>query len=258
MIDTHSHLYLPDYGEDKCAAVDRALAVGVSLMILPGVDVDTIAPIRELHALRPEATAMCVGLHPTDVKPDSWSDQLTRIVSEAQNHSDYVAIGETGLDLYWEQDTLPLQLEAFDAQLDLADSQNLPAIIHCRNAMPQMLDLLVSKRGRLPHMVFHCYSGTADDIDALRRIQAEVMFGIGGVVTFKKSPLPALLKHIGINHILLETDAPWLAPTPMRGKRNESSYIPYIAAKIAEEMQMHVDEVDLITTKSAKSFFKLH
>lgn len=257
MIDTHTHLYLPEYGADKCAVIDRALSAGITMMVLPGVDADTIAPIRELHEMRPESTAMCVGLHPTDVKPESWQNHLQRIIDEAHNHSDYVAIGETGLDLYWEQDNLPLQLEAFEAQLDLADSQNLPAIIHCREAMPQMLDLLESRRGRLPHMVFHCYSGTSDDLDALRRIQSEVMFGIGGVVTFKKSPLPALLNQIGINHILLETDAPWLAPTPMRGKRNESAYIPYIAAKIAEEMQLSIDELDQITTKSAKSFFKL-
>lgn len=257
MIDTHTHLYLSDYGEDKCAAVDRALAAGVTMMVLPGVDADTIGPIRELHELRPDATAMCVGLHPTDVKPESWQDHLTRILSEANSHSDYVGIGEMGLDLYWEQDTLPLQLEACEAQLNLADSLNLPAIIHCRDAMPQMLDLLESRRGRLPHMVFHCYSGNADDINSLRRIQSEVLFGIGGVVTFKKSPLPALLPQIGIDHILLETDAPWLAPVPMRGKQNESAYIPHIAARIAQELKLSIDEVDIQTTLTAKSFFKL-
>ena len=257
MIDTHTHLYLPEYGDDKCAAIDRALAAGVSMMVLPGVDAGTIAPIRELHQLRPEATAMCVGLHPTDVRVDDWRQQLETIIDEAQSHSDYVAIGEMGLDLYWEQDNLSLQFEVCEAQLDLADSLGLPAIIHCRDAMPQMLDLLAGRRGRLPHMVFHCYSGNDSDIDSLRKLQADVMFGIGGVVTFKKSPLPALLHKIGIGHILLETDAPWLAPVPKRGKQNESAYIPYIANHIANELQMTISEVDNITTKSATSFFKL-
>ena len=257
MIDTHTHLYLPEYGEDKCAVVDRALAAGVTMMVLPGVDSSTIAPIRQLHQLRPQATAMCIGLHPTDVRVDDWQRELTTIINEAREHSDYVAIGEMGLDLYWEQDKLNFQLEVCEAQLDLADALGLPAVMHCRDAMPQMLDLLNARRGRLPHMVFHCYSGTADDVTALRRIQPDVMFGIGGVVTFKKSPLPDILPVIGINHILLETDAPWLAPVPMRGKQNESAYVPFIAARIAQELQIPIDEVDLITTKSANTFFKL-
>lgn len=258
MIDTHTHLYLPDYGDDKCAAVDRALSSGVSLMVLPGVDADSIAPVRELHALRPDATVMCAGLHPTEVKPENWREHLERIEEELRaNRKDYVAIGEMGLDLYWEQDGLPLQLEVAEAQLQLADDLNLPAVIHCREAMPQMLDLMRARAGRLPQMVFHCYSGTADDVDRLRRLQADVKFGIGGVVTFKKSQLPDILPMIGIDHILLETDAPWLAPVPMRGKQNESAYIPYIAQKIASVLNIPVEEVDRRTTAAAKEFFHL-
>ncbi len=258
MIDTHTHLYLPDYGEDKCAAVDRALSAGVSLMVLPGVDADSIGPVRELHALRPEATAMCVGLHPTEVKPENWREHLERVESEVRAHRDeYVAIGEMGLDLYWEQDKLPLQMEAAEAQLQLADELNLPAIIHCREAMPQMLDLMKARVGRLPNMVFHCYSGTADDVERLRRLQPDVKFGIGGVVTFKKSTLPDILPTIGIDHILLETDAPWLAPVPMRGKQNESAYVPYIAAKIASDLNLPLEEVDRRTTAAARAFFHL-
>lgn len=257
MIDTHTHLYLPDYGDDKCAAVDRALAAGVELMVLPGVDADSIPQILELHALRPEATAMCAGLHPTETRPDTWREHLERISAELRSDRPYVAVGEMGLDLYWEQDQLPLQLEACEAQLDLADSLGLPAIIHCRDAMPQMLDLMEARRGRLPWMVFHCYSGTADDVEKLRRLQPEVMFGIGGVVTFKKSPLPQILPEIGIDHILLETDAPWLAPVPMRGKQNESAYIPHIAARIASELQITSAEVDARTSRAARQFFNV-
>ena len=256
MIDTHTHLYLPDYGDDKCAAIDRALSCGVNMMVLPGVDTDSIEPIKELHALRPDATAMCAGLHPTEVKPENWREHFERIEAELRaNRDSYVAIGEMGLDLYWEQDKLPLQMEVAEAQLQLADDLNLPAIIHCRDAMPQMLDLMRARKGRLPNMVFHCYSGTADDVARLRALEPDVKFGIGGVVTFKKSPLPEILPVIGIDHILLETDAPWLAPVPMRGKQNESAYIPYIAARIAQELEMTVEEVDRRTTAAATNFF---
>ncbi|MDE6535470.1 MAG: TatD family hydrolase [Muribaculaceae bacterium] len=258
MIDTHTHLYLPDYGEDKCAAVDRALSSGVTMMVLPGVDADSIAPIRELHSLRPEATAMCAGLHPTEIHPENWRSHFEKIESELRSHPDeYVAIGEMGLDLYWDQSTLKMQFEAAEAQLDLADKLNLPVVIHCREAMSQMLDLMQARAGQLPNMVFHCYSGTGDDISRLRRLLPDVKFGIGGVVTFKKSRLPELLPIIGINHILLETDAPWLAPVPMRGKQNESAYIPYIAARIASELNLPIEQVDEITTASAREFFRM-
>lgn len=259
MIDTHSHLYLADFGDidSKCAAVDRALAAGVELMVLPGVDADSIASVRELHDLRPDATAICAGLHPTEIHADTWTSHLELIEAELRSDRPYVAVGECGLDLYWEQQTLPLQLEACEAQLDLADKLGLPAIIHCREAMPQMLDLMQARAGRLPQMVFHCYSGTADDVGRLRRLLPDVKFGIGGVVTFKKSPLPAILPVIGIDHILLETDAPWLAPVPMRGKQNESAYVPYIAERIAAELGMTPAEVDAATTAAARRFFRL-
>jgi len=255
MIDTHTHLYLPDYGEDKCAAVDRALAAGVELMVLPGVDADSIGPVRELHDLRPAATAMCAGLHPTEIHAENWRDHLGRIDAELHSGRPYVAVGEMGLDLYWDKSQLGLQLQACEAQLDLADSLCLPAIIHCRDAMPQMLDLMEGRRGRLPHMVFHCYSGTAGDVAALRRLQPEVMFGIGGVLTFRKSPLPDIVPAIGLDSILLETDAPWLAPVPMRGKRNESAYLPYVAARLADIFGVSTDAVDAATTRAARTFF---
>ncbi len=226
-------------------------------MVLPGVDADSIGPIRALHELRPDATAMCAGLHPTEIHPENWQEHLALIEAELRSGAPYVAVGEMGLDLYWDKSQPALQLNAAEAQLDLADSLGLPAIIHCRDAMPQMIDLMKGRRGRLPWMVFHCYSGTADDVDALRRLQPEVKFGIGGVLTFKKSPLPDIVPKIGVNHILLETDAPWLAPVPMRGKQNESAYVPYIAAKLAETLALTVDEVDAHTSASAREFFRL-
>lgn len=259
MIDTHTHLYLSDYGEDKCAAVDRALAVGVERMVLPGVNADSVAPMRELHALRPEATAMCAGLHPTEIPDvDDWRSHLERIEAELRaRRSDYVAVGEFGLDLYWDQSRLSEQLDACYAQMQLADSLGLPAVIHCREAMPRMLDLMEAMKGRMPAMVFHCFSGTADNVAAIRRLQPDARFGIGGVVTFKKSSLPELLPLIGVDYILLETDAPWLAPVPVRGRRNESAYLPHIASRIAQELRLDVGEVDRRTTESAVKFFNI-
>ena len=258
MIDTHTHLYLDDYNPDKCAAVDRAFAAGVDMMIFPGVDAGSLPQIRELHALRPHCTAMCAGLHPTEIDVATWREHLAAVeeaLTVAPDAADFVAVGEIGLDLYWEQDKLPLQLEALDAQLDLAHRVNLPVILHCREALPQMLDVMRAHAGRLPQAVFHCFGGTADDVAAIRRVQPDALFGIGGIVTFKKSPLPAVLPEIGLQHIVLETDAPWLAPVPMRGKQNESSYIPYIAARIAEVLQLPVADVDAATTAAARRLF---
>lgn len=201
---------------------------------------------------------MCVGLHPTEVAPESWRDNLERITDELTSHvGEYVAVGEMGLDLYWDKSLLGLQLEAAEAQLDLAERAGIPAVVHCRDAMPQMLDLMDARGGRLPQMVFHCFSGTANDVAALRRRQADVKFGIGGVLTFKKSLLPEVVPAIGLDHILLETDAPWLAPVPMRGKRNESAYVPYVAGRLAEIFGVGIDEVDRRTTLAARTFFKL-
>lgn len=259
MIDTHSHLYLPEFGEDGgAAAVDRAVAAGVELTVLPGIDSASIAPIRRLHAARPQSTAMCIGLHPTEVKAETYLSELQIIGDElSARREDYVGLGEIGLDLYWEQSTLPAQLQAARSQLDLAYDLGLPAVIHCREAMPQMLDLLKSQSPRLPRLAFHCYSGTARDTQDLLRLQPEIMFGIGGVLTFKKSQLPETVKTIPLQNILLETDAPWLAPAPMRGKQNESAYLGYIASFLASILGLTTNHIDQQTTQNAKEFFKL-
>jgi TatD DNase family protein len=260
MIDTHTHLYLDDYNPDKCAAVDRAFVAGVEMMIFPGVDAGSLPQIRQLHALRPQCTAMCAGLHPTEVDAATWREHLAEVetaLTTAPDAKEFVAVGEIGLDLYWEKDKLDLQLEVLDAQLNLADRVGLPVILHCREALPQMLDMMRAHAGRQPQAVFHCFGGTDDDIAAIRQVQPDAMFGIGGIVTFKKSPLPAVLSTIGLNHIMLETDAPWLAPVPMRGKQNESSYLPYIAERIATELGITTEEVDKTTTANARRFFRL-
>lgn len=257
MIDTHSHIYMPEFGPDNGAVVDRAIAAGVSTIVLAGVDTNSIQPIKHLHALRPEATAMACGLHPTEVRADDMNTQLQAVEAELQSTAGYVAIGETGIDLYWDQTTLSIQQEAFEAQMHWADKLGLPMILHVRNAFSQLTDVMKAHKGNIPPFVVHCFSGNSDDIKALRDIRPDAMFGIGGIVTFKKSPLPALLPLIGIDSILLETDAPWLAPVPHRGKQNESSLLPHINAKVAEIMNITPNESDRITSNNAQRFFNL-
>ncbi len=257
MIDTHTHLYLEDYEPDKCEAVDRAVEAGVELMVLPGVDAGSIPLIADLHRLRPEVTAPCAGLHPTEVKED-WREHLAAVESELRSRPlPYVAVGEAGLDLYWDKTNLPAQLEALEAQLDLADSLNLPLIIHCREALDPMLDVMEGRRGRLPRAVFHSFGGSADDLSRIRRLMPEAMFGINGIVTFKNSGVRDVLPVIGLNHIVLETDAPWLAPVPMRGKRNESAYMVHTARHIADHMKLDVELLDAITTANARELFRI-
>lgn len=257
MIDTHAHLFLDDYDPDKCAAVDRALAAGVEMMVLPGVDAGSIPLIAELHALRPDVTAPCAGLHPTELK-DDWRGQLQAVADELRSRRlPYVAVGEAGLDLYWEQDKLAWQLEALEAQLDLADELGLPLIIHCREALKPMLDLMESRRGRLPLAVFHSFGGTEDDLVKIRRLMPQAYFGINGIVTFKNATLRDVLPAIGLRHIVLETDAPWLAPVPMRGRRNESAYLVHIAKHIAACLDIDLPELDAATTANAKALFSI-
>ena len=168
-----------------------------------------------------------------------------------------MAVGEAGLDLYWDKTFLPQQLDALSAQIDLADSLGLPVIIHCREALPQMLDLMRAHAGRLPQPLFHSFSGTEDDLAAIRRIMPQAMFGINGIVTFKNSRLREVLPSIGIDYLVLETDAPWLAPVPMRGRQNESAYMVHTALHIAEHLKMSTDDIDARTTANARRLFHL-
>ncbi|MDE7387946.1 MAG: TatD family hydrolase [Muribaculaceae bacterium] len=258
MIDTHTHLYLDDYNPDKCAAIDRALAAGIELMVLPGVDAGSIPQIRELYALRPEAVVPCAGLHPTDVLPDSWRVQFEAVETELRNRQlPYVAVGEAGLDLYWDKTHLSEQLDALDAQTALADELGLPLIIHCREALPQLLDLMEGRRGRLPQAVFHSFGGSEEDLARIRRLMPDAMFGINGIVTFKNSKLREVLPAIGTSHLVLETDAPWLAPVPMRGRQNESAYMVHTATHIAAHLGMTTEQLDAVTTANARSLFRL-
>lgn len=253
MIDTHSHIYLPEFDGDRHDTVARAQAAGVSHIVLPNVDLTTIEPMYELHAKYPAYTSMAMGLHPTEVNSD-YRTALDSIAAMLDKQH-FVAIGEIGIDMYWDQTYRAEQQEALAEQIGWALARDLPIIIHCRNGIDEVLEVF-DKFERLPCGVFHSFGGTADDVRRIRRY-GDFYFGINGVATFKRSQVPAVLPEIGIDRILLETDSPYLAPVPHRGRRNESAYIPLIASCIASNMGLTPQQVSDITDANARNLFGL-
>ncbi len=254
MIDTHTHLYMADYAEDGGgeAAVQRAIAAGVDHMIFPGVRTDSVEPMKQLAAKFPQNVSLAQGLHPTEVK-ENWREELDFLMAELAQGG-YVAVGECGMDLHWDTAFVPQQMVVFDEQVRRAGELGLPVIIHCRDGLDQTLEVLQGHRG-VP-AVFHSFGGTEEDVERIRRI-GDYYFGINGIVTFKNSKIREVIPAIGLDRLLLETDAPWLAPVPNRGKRNESAYVPLIAAHIAGYLGIPVEEIDQRTTANARNLFKL-
>ncbi len=256
MIDTHTHLYTDAFAEDSAEAVDRAVSSGVRLMIFPNIDVSSVAPMLELNHLKPEQTRVAIGLHPTEVKP-TWREDLEKILKDTEV-AEPVAIGEIGIDLYWDKSLRIEQMEAFAAQIKIARERGLPVIIHCREALDDILDVLRTAEKPLPKLVFHSFTGSAADVAKIREV-ADPMFGINGVVTFKNArDLQEAIPAIGLDRILLETDSPYLAPVPKRGKRNESSYLPFVLKKVSELLNLDEETVEKATDRNAVSFFNLN
>lgn len=253
-IDTHTHPYLEQF-ENPVAVVAKAIEAGVGLMILPNVDSASLQPLRELHLNRPTATRTAIGLHPTEVKSGPVEKQLDFVRKNISTLPGLVAVGEIGIDLYWDKTLVDNQMLAFEAQMQIAREYGLPVIIHCREALEETLEVIQSFKEK-PPMVFHSFGGTEKDVDRIRRI-CDPMFGINGIVTFKNSGLHNVLPHIGLERIILETDAPYLAPVPFRGKRNEPAFLPYIAAHVAESLQQENSEIENATTANAKKLFSL-
>lgn len=255
IFDTHTHLYLPEFQQDESPAVARAIEVGVGMMMFPNVDLTTIGPMKELHAKYPDNTFMAMGLHPTEVK-ESWHDDLEAVHRELYtNPLDYKAIGEVGIDLYWDKTFRNEQMEVLGRQLDWAVETDLPVIIHCREGLDETLEVL-----RLftapPRCVFHSFGGTKEDVEKILSA-GDNYFGINGIVTFKNSKLREVLPAIPRERLLLETDSPYLAPVPHRGKRNESAYIVNTAQTVADSLGMTFDEICDLTTANAKKFFDI-
>lgn len=254
MIDTHTHLYLPEFADQPdgpAAAVRRAVDAGVHSMIFPNVDLTTVQPLEELAARFPGVVYTAMGLHPTEVR-DDWRDTLAAIDAHLGDGSRHVAVGEIGIDLYWDATYRSQQMQAFDTQARHAARLGLPVIIHCREALSETLEVLSGIPGL--RAVFHSFGGDSADVDRIRRV-GDFYFGINGIVTFKNSRLREVLPQIGLDRILLETDSPYLAPVPKRGRRNESAYLPYICAHIAQTLAVTSTEVDSATSANARDLF---
>lgn len=254
MIDTHTHIYLSEFDEDRENVVVRAFENGVNHLILPNVDLTTIVPMHNLHDAFPESTSMAMGFHPTEVDCD-WRKSLT-VVEQCFGKRKYVAVGEIGIDLYWDKTYREEQKRVLDTQLHWASELDLPVILHCRDGLDTILEVFDEYVGDLPQGVFHSFTGTSEDVQRIRRY-GDFYFGINGIVTFKKSIIPATLPEIGIDRVLLETDSPYLAPVPNRGKRNESANIPYICRCIASHFCLDEYAVSQITDKNARHLFHL-
>ncbi len=254
MTDTHTHIYIPDSGEDPKAILERALAAGVGRMVFPNIDAASVGPIRELHSAYPARTKIAMGLHPTELG-DDWSetvDRMERILDE----EGWDAVGEIGIDLYWDASGAERQVEAFSRQVDIAIARRLPVIIHCREGLDLTLEVLSSKRrDLLPPLIFHSFTAGPEEVRGIRKV-CDPWFGINGVVTFRNAkPLREALPEIGLDRIVLETDSPWLAPVPYRGRRNESSYLPYIRDCVASVLGEEAENVERITDMNAEKIF---
>lgn len=250
--DTHTHIYMPDYGDGCDDAVRRAIAAGVTKMVLPDVDRQARERLFAMTERFPDNTFPCIGLHPTEI-PEDWQAEVEALFRD-KDRKGIVAIGETGLDLYWRKDNIDIQEEIFRIQLDLAIEMNVPVIVHNREATEKALRILGDYRGRGLRGVFHAYGGSYETFLELQKL-GDWYAGIGGVVTFRKASIAETVKRIPLDMILTETDAPWLTPVPFRGQRNESGYIPYIAEKIAIQKGISIEEVAETTYRNAEILF---
>lgn len=253
IIDTHTHLYLKQFNEDIDLVINRSKEIGVKKFIFPAIDSSHFNDMHSLKNKYPDNIYLMSGLHPTDVKKN-FKDELEFVVNSLETY-DYVAIGEIGIDLYWDKSFLNEQQEAFEFQIRLAIKRDLPIVIHCREAFDEIFEILDKENCDKLRGVFHCFTGTLEQ--AQIAIDLGFVLGIGGVVTFKNGGIDKFLNQIDLKHIVLETDAPYLAPVPYRGKRNESSYIIYVIEKLAEIYGLSKEEIADVTTKNAEKVFAL-
>jgi len=253
-IDTHTHLYVEAFDEDQTAVIERAMAAGVQQFCLPAIDLSYWPKMQALKEAYPNQMHLMIGLHPTHVKQD-YNLVLEQMETLLEQNS-FIAIGEIGVDLYWDNTLLQEQQEAFSHQIQWAKKHQLPIVIHCRNAFEEVFEVLETHKGADLYGIFHCFTGTEND--AQRAIDLNLKLGIGGVVTFKNGKINQFLSQFPLEHIVLETDAPYLAPTPFRGKRNESAYLIHIAKTVAACYGITMDEVATQTTKNAQSVFGFH
>lgn len=254
LIDTHTHIYLENFKDDFDEVVNRARETGVEKFLLPNIDAETINDVNSLAVKNPKVFFPMMGLHPCSVKAD-YASELEVIFSQFDQNR-YVAVGEIGIDLYWDQSTLDIQREAFRTQIKFAKKHNLPIVIHARDSFDEIFEVVDEENDDDLRGVFHCFTGSDQQAQHILNYGG-FLLGIGGVLTFKNSGLDAVLKNIDLKHIVLETDAPYLAPHPHRGKRNEPSYVRLVAQKLADIHHIDLAEVARTTTSNAKEMFTL-
>lgn len=253
LTDSHTHLYLDAFDRDRDQVIERAVSAGVTRMLLPNIDRTSIEPLIAMAERFPEHCYPMMALHPTSVKED-YLEELKYIEKTIQQKK-VVAIGETGMDLYWDKTYQREQEEAFVTQIGWAIDLDLPLVIHARDSFQEIFRVLESAGGPGLKGVFHSFTGGLEELE--RALSLDFMIGINGIVTFKNSGLDQVVRHIPTDRLLLETDAPFLAPVPYRGKRNESSYLLYTAGKVAEIFNLTVEEIATITTANAELLFRL-
>lgn len=253
LVDTHTHIYLPAFDGDRKEAIERAVAAGVGHLLMPNVDLQTMDAMMGVAEAFPAQCIPMMGLHPTAVRP-GYAAALE--IMEARIRSErFAAIGETGIDLYWDKRFLKEQQEALAWQARLALEQDLPLVLHSRKSLNELFALLREFKGSGLRGVFHCFPGNIPD--AMKAIELGFMLGIGGVVTYPNSTMARVVDAVDLQHLLLETDAPYLPPVPHRGKRNESAYVPVIARRVAEIKGVSLEEVARQTTANARALFAL-
>ncbi len=256
MIDTHSHIYGPEFDEDREEVIQRAREAGVEYILLPNINQESIQPMLDLCEHHPGYCLPMMGLHPEDVRED-YESVLANMLQRLQSpHHPYIAIGEVGLDFYWDETYRTEQLEAFEQQVCWARDFHLPLVIHCRKAHRELVDIMERHRHEDLTGIFHCFGGTLEEAQELLSFP-EFVLGIGGIVTYKKSTLPVTLSQVPLERIVTETDAPYLAPVPYRGKRNESAFVAHTLQFLANVYECTAEKVDITTTETAKRLFKL-
>jgi len=249
--DTHCHLYVPDFDMDRDDMIKRTVNEGVQYMMMPNIDMESVHAMKELADAYPAHCLPMMGLHPCSVKRDYI--HVLAGIEQILFNGKFIGVGETGIDLYWDTTFVKEQIEAFELQIDWAVTLDLPVIIHSRESLDLNIDIVTRKQDGRLRGIFHCFGGTLEQAMQIHELGFKI--GIGGVVTYKTSTLPGVLPKLPPSMIVLETDAPYLTPVPYRGKRNESSYIPIIAAKVADILGISLSELALMTNDNATEVF---
>lgn len=253
LTDTHTHLYSDAFAEDRQQMMQRAFDSGIKRFFIPAIDSSYTDAMYALEKEYPENVFLMMGLHPTSVK-ENYEAELSHVEEQFKKRKFY-AVGEIGIDLYWDKTTLEIQQKAFRTQIQLAKKHHLPIVIHCRDAFDEVFEVLETEKGEDLFGIFHCFTGNLEQ--AKKAISYNMKLGIGGVVTFKNGKIDTFLNEIPLKNIVLETDSPYLAPAPFRGKRNESSYLSLICKKLSELYRVSEEEINRVTTENSKAVFKI-